>query len=93
MTENENYAAPTIDADRCDGCGECVAACKIENNVAINSQQESEKGRTMLWMDMLTMHEGEYPHAKMKYVPRPCFQCDNPPCIKVCPVRATYLND
>ena len=82
-----------IDLNKCTGCGECVAACKVENNVAIVGQEESEKGRTMLWMDILTIHEGEYPHVKVRYIPRPCYHCDNPPCIKVCPVRATYLNE
>jgi molybdopterin-containing oxidoreductase family iron-sulfur binding subunit len=69
-----------------------VTACKIENNVAVVEKEEAEKGRTLLWMDMLTHHEGEYPNAKVRYLPRPCLQCDNPPCTKVCPVRATYLD-
>ncbi|NIW78496.1 MAG: 4Fe-4S dicluster domain-containing protein, partial [Calditrichae bacterium] len=43
-----------IDLDKCTGCGECVAACKIENNVAVVGPEESAKGRTMFWMDMLT---------------------------------------
>ncbi len=82
-----------IDLDKCSGCGECVAACKIENNVAIVGPEESALGRTMLWMDIMTSYEGEYPRAKVRYLPRPCFHCDNPPCTKVCPVRATYKND
>lgn len=82
-----------IDLDKCTGCGECVMACKVENNVAVVGPEESERGRTMLWMDLLTIQEGEYPHVNIQYLPRPCLQCDNPPCTKVCPVRATYLNE
>ncbi len=82
-----------IDLNKCTGCGECVAACKVENNVAIVGKEQSDHGRTMLWMDMLTIYEGEYPDVKVRQVPRPCFHCDNPPCTKVCPVRATYLNE
>lgn len=82
-----------IDLNKCTGCGECATACKVENNVAIVGQEESDNGRTMLWMDMLTLYEGEYPDVKVRYIPRPCFHCDNPPCIKVCPVRATYKNE
>jgi molybdopterin-containing oxidoreductase family iron-sulfur binding subunit len=81
-----------IDLNKCTGCGECVAACKMENNVAIVGPKESARERTMLWMDILTIYEGEFPHVKVRYIPRPCFHCHNPPCTKVCPVRATYLN-
>ena len=27
-----------------------------------------------------------------RFLPRPCLQCDDPPCTKVCPVYATYKN-
>jgi menaquinone reductase, iron-sulfur cluster-binding subunit len=83
-----------IDLQKCTGCGECAAACKLENNVAIVADpEESAMGRTMLWMDMLTIYEGEYPRLRVRQIPRPCMHCDHPPCTKVCPVRATYKND
>jgi len=82
-----------IDLDRCTGCGDCVAACKLENNVAIVGPEEARKNRTLSWMDMLTTYEGEYPEIRVRRVPRLCFHCDNPPCTRVCPVHATYRNE
>jgi molybdopterin-containing oxidoreductase family iron-sulfur binding subunit len=33
---------------------------------------------------------GTYPHVRQRFIPRPCMQCDNPPCVPVCPVNATW---
>ena len=85
--------AMVIDLDKCTGCGDCMAACKLENNIAIVSPEEANEGRVMFWMDMITVYEGEYPNFSVKRFPKPCFHCDNPPCVKVCPVYATYKNE
>jgi len=85
--------AMVIDLDKCTGCGDCMAACKLENNTAIVSSEEADEGRLLFWMDMITIYEGEYPNIKVKRIPKPCFHCDNPPCTRVCPVHATYKND
>lgn len=85
--------AMVIDLDKCTGCGDCIAACKLENNVAIVDPEEANDGRVMFWIEMVTIYEGEFPNIKIKRFPKPCFHCDNPPCTKVCPVHATYKNE
>jgi molybdopterin-containing oxidoreductase family iron-sulfur binding subunit len=75
------------------GCQACVVACKAENNVPISTPEEAEGGRVISWMEVMPVIEGEYPHVKARFIPRPCMQCDNPPCTKVCPVYATYRNE
>lgn len=82
-----------IDLDKCTACGTCMAACREENNIPASGPDLAGEGRSIFWMDMLTITEGEYPNVKRRMLPRPCFHCDNPPCTKVCPVGATYKND
>jgi molybdopterin-containing oxidoreductase family iron-sulfur binding subunit len=43
-------------------------------------------------MQVLTETDEEHHEEKMRFIPRPCLQCDDPPCTKVCPVYATYRN-
>ena len=82
-----------IDLDRCTACQACVVACQAENNIPPPQKSQAEMGRSISWMQLVTDVEGEYPNVKMKILPRPCMHCDNPPCIKVCPVGATYKSE
>ena len=81
-----------IDLDRCTGCQACVMACKAENNVPAVGDQEARRERIISWMQVLTETDQEHPDGKTRFIPRPCLQCDDPPCTKVCPVYATYKN-
>ena len=81
-----------IDLDKCTGCQACTVACKVENNVPFTEPGQAAMGRVISWMDLITTVEGDYPNVRIRYIPRPCMQCDDPPCIKVCPVSATYKN-
>ncbi len=82
-----------IDLNKCTGCGACVNACRMENNIPNVGAEAAQAGRAMDWMQIITEYHGEYPDIRVTHIPRPCFQCDNPPCTKVCPVHATYLNE
>jgi molybdopterin-containing oxidoreductase family iron-sulfur binding subunit len=69
-----------IDLQNCVGCDSCTVACKAENRtppgVSYNVVIEEE--------------HGEFPETSRTNLPRPCMQCENPPCVQVCPVSATY---
>ena len=83
-----------IDLNKCTQCEACVTVCKIENNVQIVSKDNAQMGRAMYWMKMLiTNFEGSYPDIRAINIPTLCLQCDEPPCTKVCPVRATYKRE
>ena len=79
-----------IDLDRCTGCGACVVACQSENNVPQTGPAASLRGTGITWMDLLPSERPESAELPPTMLPIPCMQCENAPCVKVCPVGATY---
>ena len=79
--------AMAIDLERCIGCGACVAACYVENNVPVVGPAEHVAGREMSWIriEPFVNEANEY-----EMLPMMCQQCDSAPCEPVCPVLATY---
>lgn len=69
-----------IDTKRCVGCEACVIACKAEN--------KTPPGVNYILVTNNTL--GERPDDKPLFTAKPCFHCEHPPCVDVCPVSATF---
>ena len=82
-----------IDLGKCTGCQACTIACKEENNVPYGSPEENRNRTAPYWNKVIAASHGEYPSVNIEMVPMPCMQCDNPPCVMVCPAKATYRRD
>jgi molybdopterin-containing oxidoreductase family iron-sulfur binding subunit len=82
-----------IDLDKCSACQSCTAACRMENNTPVAGPDQAEAGRAILWNEVLPFVDGEYPEVELTFIPRPCMHCDQPPCVRVCPVQATYQTE
>jgi len=76
----ERKWAMVIDLRRCVGCNGCTVACITENKLPPG----------VVYRPVLTETRGTYPNVARRFVARPCMQCDEPPCVDVCPVNATY---
>lgn len=68
-----------VNADDCVGCHACFVACKEENQVAPGVK----------WNHLERL---EHPAEEViEYFRVSCMHCENPACMKVCPVKAVYF--
>ncbi len=78
-TEQTFRYGMVIDTRRCVGCRACVVACKAENKTppGVNYNVVLEK-------------TSDSPSGAPLFLAKPCFHCEDPPCVDVCPVSATF---
>jgi Fe-S-cluster-containing dehydrogenase component len=89
-----------LDINRCTGCRRCVHGCVDENN--------QDRNQEIHWIRVLEMdkeHGINFHHANAYYepdsvpqeghfyLPVACQQCRDAPCVKSCPVEATWQED
>ena len=67
-----------VDLGKCKNAKKCIEACDHHHNLTPDRP----------YIKVLEMKDNE--KSAPYWMPKKCFQCDNPPCVKVCPVGATY---
>ena len=72
--------AMVIDLRRCDGCKKCTQACQDTHHLP----------QSFEWIKVFEVQDKQ---GRTYNMPRPCFQCENAPCLRVCPVAATFRTD
>jgi tetrathionate reductase subunit B len=77
------HYAMVIRQDRCIDCELCMKACVKTNRVP------DYGWRTKILEKVDVKAVGQ----KREFIPILCNQCNNPPCVRTCPTRATYKNN
>ena len=72
-----------IDTAKCVGCSDCVIACNNENGIP----EHYSRSWTTEWV------KGAYPETTLEMRSERCNHCENAPCVRCCPTRASYQTD
>jgi dimethyl sulfoxide reductase iron-sulfur subunit len=70
-----------IDLNKCIGCQYCIWACQATNDVADDAM------RWNVGFPERTENGTDF------FMTRPCLHCEEAPCVKVCPVGATWVRE
>jgi len=83
MAVHKKRYAMVVDLRRCIGCQTCQVVCKNENEVPL--------GVWRSWVKQV--EKGETPFVRKSFVPSLCNNCNEPICVTVCPVKASYQRE
>ncbi len=83
----KHHWAMLVDIRRCIGCQACTMACIMENAVPENSF------RTIVSTYVVQQLTAGRTTAGTYMLPRLCNHCEDPACVPVCPVGATFKRD
>ncbi len=72
-----------IDLRKCVGCNACTIACGQENATPPG----------VFWSKVLIYETGDYPKARLHFLPMLCMHCEAAPCLEACPTGATYRGE
>ncbi len=75
--ENKKFVM-VVDLSRCRNARKCVTKCQDMHFLPPQSE----------WIKVFLMQDSD--DTAPYWFPKPCFHCNQPPCVKVCPVGATY---
>ncbi len=68
-----------IDIRKCIGCKACAIVCKQSNQIPFES-----------WRRVVDCGVSDAPDRMRVFFPMSCMHCSEPPCLDVCPTKATY---
>lgn len=83
-----------IDVNRCTGCYNCFLSCRDEhfgNDYLPLSAAQPLNGQ--FWMQIKEIERGRFPRPKLSYIPVPCMQCKEAPCITAATGNAVYRRE
>ena len=69
-----------IDLRKCIGCHACTIACKVEHQIPV--------GVNRCWVK--TVEKGSFPDTRRFFFPVLCNQCEDAPCVTICPTNTLY---
>jgi len=73
-----------FDQSRCSGCRACSIACKNWNNLPAGP---------LKYLRIYEYEKGSFPDVRLHIQFIPCYHCEKPTCLEICPTKAIYKEE